>query len=220
MRRLATTLLVTAGLVLATGASALDLNRKVANPTEPEYMAPFAVNAVLGCDNGNFFNAYFQATDDRLGNVFNFGSGSLLSAVTFVHFGYGFQGPYNYDLEVWDPSSCTIVVAKSGLVAADAAANPAVEIINTCGDQFYLTGNLAVMIDPNTCLDPTDCYPDLAFDNQLDVFCPFIINNATTSPACFDVSPFSGPFLLRVDVDNCPVPARPGSWGDLKAIYR
>jgi hypothetical protein len=215
------TLLCLAALALSfTSAFALDLQRKGANHDSRQHVNLNSAQAVFGCDDGIFYNAYFQNSDDRLGNLFDFGSGAVLSEVTFAHYGYGFSGPYNYDLEIWDPASCTFVVAKNNLVASDAANNVAVEDVGTCADNIFLAGTMLVAIDPNTCLAPNDCYPDLLFDDQIDVACPMIINNASTVPACFDISPFSGPFLLRVATDECPTPARPHSWGQLKAIYR
>jgi hypothetical protein len=224
MKRLVTTCCVVVGLLAATSAMALDLHR---HGTLPQGLRPvhmLSATSVLGCDNGVAFSSYYQATDDRLGNLFNFGTGSVLSAVSFEHYGWGLAGPYDYDIEIWDPASCTFVIAKNGLVAADAADNPAVEIVDLCSSGMYLSGDMLVMIDPNTCIPGgpagTDCYPDLMFDNQSDVFCPVIINSAESSPACYDVSSFNGPFLLRIEINNCATPTNRESWGHLKSIYR
>jgi hypothetical protein len=220
MKRMATAVFVLAGLLAATGALALDMHRRAPVGHPLLLTAPNSVNTVIGCDDNTFGSAYYQGTDDRLGNLFNFGSGSVLSAVGFYHYGFGFSGPYNYNLEIWDPASCTLVTAKNGLVAADAANAPVFDVVDTCPDQMYLTGNLAVMLDPNTCAAPSDCYPDLIFDDQINVTCPIIINNASTSPACYDVSTFNGPFMLRIDINDCATPTHKGSWGQLKSTYR
>jgi len=221
MRKLATTLLVLLGLAAATSAFALDLRPRLTGSHSPVRVNSRGMTtAVLGCDDGYFANAYYQGTDDRLGNQFSFGSGTTLSRVAFAHYGFGFPGPYNYDIEIWDPTSCTFVTSKDNLIAADAANDIAVEDVDLCSDHIYLAGNLLVMLDPNSCLAPNDCYPDLLFDDQLDVECPWIINNASTGAICYDVAPYNGPFLLRIEVDNCPVPAKRTSWGELKTLYR
>ena len=221
MKRTATLSIALLALLIASNAFALDLQRRhQAIPVSGQLYSVTQVNTVLGCDDNVANNAYYQATDDRLGNMFSFGSGAALSAVGFWHYGYGLSGPYNYDIEIWDPVTCTYVTGKNGLSAADAAASPTFTVADLCPDNIYLTGDLAVTIDPNTCAAPNDCYPDLLFDDQLNVFCPIIINNASTSPACYDVQTFNGPFLLRIDTNNCPTPAKTRSWGDLKQIYR
>jgi hypothetical protein len=221
MRKLATAFLVLLGLAVASNVFALDLRRHtMPNNHSVRVNSPALIQAVLGCDDGVAANAYYQNTDDRLGNLFSFGASARLSRVAFAHYGFGFPGPYMYDIEIWDPASCTFVTAKNNLVAQDAANAIAVEDVDLCSDNILVSGNELVMIDPNSCLAPTDCYPDLLFDDQTGVVCPVIINNASTAPACYDVSPYSGPFLLRVETDNCPVPTKKTSWGELKTLYR
>jgi hypothetical protein len=220
MKRSVTILCVVIGLLTVTSAFALDLSRHSANPLPLNKPIPNTTTAVLGCDDNYAYNAYYQGTDDRLGNIFDFGAGSLLSRVGFVHYGWGFPGPYNYDVEIWDPTSCTYAAGRNNLVASDAASNLVYEEVDLCPNEIFLTGYMVVTIDPNTCLASDDCYPDLMFDDQLNVFCPVIINNASTAPACYDVSSYNGPFLLRVETDNCPTPVQHRSWGALKSIYR
>ncbi|HTO89610.1 MAG TPA: hypothetical protein VMJ70_00640 [Candidatus Sulfotelmatobacter sp.] len=222
MRKLATAFLVLLGLsLLAANGFALDLRRhSMPSNRQVHLHSPAMIQAVLGCDDGYVFNAYYQNSDDRLGNYFSFGATARLSRVAFAHYGFGFSGPYQYNLEVWDPASCTFVTGKNGLVAQDAASDVAVEDVDLCSDNIMVSGYMMIMIDPNSCLAPDDCYPDLMFDDQVDVACPVIINNASTAPECFDISPYSGPFLLRVETDNCPVPAKKTSWGELKTLYR
>jgi hypothetical protein len=140
--------------------------------------------------------------------------------VDFVHYDWGNAGPFAYDLEVWDPASCTLVAGKYGLVAADVPNTNVTESVDMCSAGIHVAGTMVVAINPNTCVSATDCYPDLVFDDQMNVQCPVIINNASTSPACNDLSPYGGPFLLRVGVNNCVVPTRRDSWGQLKSIYR
>jgi len=220
MKRTAIALCLVAGVLSFSSAFALDLQRKSLNPANPRQVELNSAQAVLGCDDGVFFSGWFQGTDDRVGNVFDFGSGAVLSEVAFVHYGFGFSGPYNYDIEIWDQASCTFVAAKNNLVAADAAGAVQIEDVLLCADNLFVAGNMVVTIDPNTCANPTDCYPDVLFDDQIFVACPIIIGNASTSPVCNDVSDFGGPFLLRVAIDECPTPTRTHSWGQVKAIYR
>ena len=220
MKRMVTMCCVVVALLAATSAMALDLHRHANLPQALRTIHPMSTSAVLGCDDGYAYNGYYQATDDRIGNVFDFGTGALLGTVSFVHYGYGFAGPYNYDIEIWDPASCTMVVAKNNLVAGDAANALATETVDMCPSGIYLSGQMMVTIDPNSCAAPNDCYPDLMYDDQTDVFCPVIINTATTAPACYDMSPYNGPFLLRIGLNTCATPTHRDSWGHLKSIYR
>ena len=220
MNRLATTLLVIVCLCAATSAMALDLQSRGTHAGSGPLVRPASSTAVLGCDDGVDNSAWYQNTDDRIGNLFDFGTGAVLSSVEFTHFGYGFAGPYNYDVEVWDPASCTFVGAKNGLVAGNAAGQSATESVDMCSAGLYLTGYQMVTIDPNTCLNPGDCYPDVEFDDQLNVQCPVIIALATTAPACYDISSQGGPFLLRVGTNGCATPTKHNSWGQLKSVYR
>ena len=198
MKRLATTLLVVVGLLSAASALALDLHQQAPQSKPGHLSRPASAAAALGCDDGVTFSGWFQYTDDRLGNLFDFGAGSTLSSVSFTHYDYSTAGPYSYNLEVWDPASCTYVTGKSGLTAASSVWANTTETVDLCSSNIVLAGNMIVAIDPNTCNSPTDCYPNLVFDDQLNVACPVIINNASTSPACYDLSPYGGPFLLRV----------------------
>lgn len=222
MPKFATTSLVLIGLLAATSALAYDLQRKdLPIPGHGRLMRPESATAILGCDNGTAFSAFFQGTNDRLGNVFNFGAGAIISTVEFAHYGFGTPGPYNYDLELWDPTSCTFISAVNGFVAADAASAVQVEVLNLCPENLYVAGDVIVALDPNTCPAPNDCYPDLLFDDQINVFCPVVVDATLPAAAdCYDQSSVAGPFLLRVETNNCPTPTKQGSWGNVKVLYR
>ena len=222
MRKFVTLAIVAVALASATSAFAVDSQmRSPANGPAPHHVGgPFSVNTVLGCDNGNFFNAYFQNQNNAYGNLFSFGASSVLSRVSFLHFGFGFSGPYNYSLQVWDPTSCTMVTQKTGLVAADAADAEQVEVVELCSDNITLSGNKIVAVLPLTCLAANDCYPDVAFDDQINVLCPYVVAATTTTPACTDLSVQSGPFLLRAETNACAVPTSAHSWGQVKSFYR
>src|SRR5690349_17322606 len=122
MKSVVSTLLVLAVLASATTAFAVDFNRKsTAIPGGSATHVRYSVNALLFCDDAVQNNAYFQGTNQAFGNSFNFGASSRLSSVDFFHFGFGFSGPYAYDLVLYDKASCTLITTVPGLVAADAA---------------------------------------------------------------------------------------------------
>jgi len=219
MEKIATALLVTLALTAATSAMALDLHRRSGTVPSRD-LGTQSITAFIGCDNGVLNSAYFQKDTERLGNLFDFGGGALLSRITFAHYGYGFSGPYSYDIELWDPLSCTFIASRDNLTAADAATSVIVEDVNLCQDNLFAVGLVAVTLDPNSCIGANDCYPDLIFDDQIDVICPFVIADATTLPVCIDASPYNGPFVLRTELDNCATPSKRPTWGQMKAHYR
>lgn len=216
MRRFAIAFMVLAGLTVAAAAGAVDFGQKAALPQNLSLQ--FTLSQVLACDNGNPASGFYQADIYRYGNLFSLGGGARLSHVTFAHYGFGFSGPYNYDLEMYDLASCTLVAAVNGLVAQDAANDIMVETVDLCPQNLTLAGDVIVAIDANTCASASDCYPDLLFDNQINVLCPYILDPATHE--CVDISSEAGPFILRLEIDNCPVPVVPGTWGNLKQLYR
>ena len=221
MRRFVTASLMLAGLLVASTAFAVDFNHKSTLPAGPEpgqQQLQFTLASVLTCDDGNANSAYYQWDTGRYGNFFTLPANTRLSAVEFAHYGFGFEGPYDYDLEMWDGTSCTMIAEVPGLVAQDAAYGIGVEQVYLCPFNLVMGGNVIVAIDANTCLEPSDCYPDLLYDDQVGVFCPFIVD--ATTGECFDVSAHSGPFLLRLEINGCPVPTIPRNWGSVKGLYR
>lgn len=220
MKRMATTFLTLSALLAASAAMAVDVRPQRLQDNPVQLNRGPAGNAAYGCDNGVTWSGYFQYTDDRVGNKFDFGSGGVLSSVSFTHYDYGTAGPYNYNLEVWDATTCTKVAGHNGLVAASSVFTNTTETIDLCADNIHVTGPMIVVVDPNTCNNDFDCYPNVVFDNQVNVACPYIISDASTAPFCSDLSTYSGPFLLKARVDECVVPVRDASWGQLKALYR
>lgn len=216
MKGRAVAILVSSGLCAATVATAMDIEPRVASPGMRS--SGFQLTALFSCDNANPFNAYFQDDVGRYGNVFTFPADSRLNSIEFVHFGYGFSGPYDYDVEVWDRATCTYIGGHDGLSAADAANQTATEMVDLCPDNLVVAGEVVVAIDANSCIDPTDCYPDVMFDNQMGIVCPVVVDASTNT--CFDQSADAGPFLLRVVTDNCPTAVVPTGWGRLKVLYR
>jgi len=195
-----TRLLLLVGLAVAPAARAADLTYKTPRPAPTKIGA--GISTFGQCDNGVLNSAFFEHDDRRYGNSFNFPSGSWLSYVQFAHHGWQtLHGPYDYDIELWDQASCTMVGAANGLTAADAYDSDQVELVNVCAEQIVLSGDVIVAINPNSCFTPSDCYPDLYFDDQLEVACPWVVD--ATTGQCTDVSPDGGPFVLRVGYNSC-----------------
>lgn len=224
MKKVATSVLLLAGLTVASTALAVDLHStKGTIANQPSLV--FKTTATFACDDGNATNGYITYDTDLFGNSFNFPPNSRLTSVTFAHYGFGTPGPYNYDLELWDQASCTVITAVNNLVAADAGGSPQVELVSLCLQSIVVSGNVLVMIDSNTCpAGPLDCYPVLLFDDQSGQACPWYIDMTAGFP-CFNINnvfgpSFAHPFLLRVSTDQCPVPVKSGSWGAVKQIYR
>lgn len=219
MKGKAIALLILAGLCLATSAMAVDLNKRATGQI-PAGTTGFTLDANFTCDNNSPSSAWFQADNQRFGNVFTFPAGSQLSRLEFVHFGFStLVGPYNYDLELWDPTTCTLINTANGLSAANAFSTIQTEIEDLCARNLFASGTVAVTVDANSCFDPTDCYPDVLYDDNLFVVCPIIVDVPTVT--CLDVSDQAGPFMLRVDYDTCPPTSTvPSSWGKVKSLYR
>ena len=212
--RLATTALVLASLLPAGAALAFDV-RPLRTATNPN----FTLN-VLACDNGIDYNAFFQDDHRRYGNDFNFGPNPVqLSSVEFTHNGY-FElfGPYLFDVELWDPATCTFIASADNLAANDAFYGPVTESFNLCPEQLFGHGLVSVVIDANSCYASNDCFPDISFDDEAPGTCNRIITPG--SPNFCQNLPAVGDFLLRVDLNNCATGSRPATWGTIKSRYR
>jgi len=209
-------------MVLAASAQAISLKK---SPVGESRQNPVDFTLV-GCDDGFEFNALFQGNANSYGNVFNFGAvSSQLDRIEFYHCGWNtLGGPYDYNVELWDRATCTRVAVAVGKQAADAfdcsGPSPSVlEVEALCNDNLRSVGQTIVAIDPNSCAAPNDCYPDLTFDDQIFITCPFTI--AQGPPAvCSDVSGSFGPFLLRIDLNGCQTSIPEHSWGGIKTLYR
>jgi hypothetical protein len=220
MKRFVTTAALLAVMLTAVSAFALDAKSPVS-----EAIAPHPIDFTLvSCDNGVEFNALLQGTAPYYGNVFDFGAISQLSRLEFYHCGWAtLAGPYNYNVELWDLATCTRVGQALGKQAADAinCSGPSPSILEVeplCDDNLMASGFTIVAINPNSCFASNDCYPDLTFDNQINVACPFVITPATL--VCTDLSPSFGPFLLRADLNGCQTGTETKSWGSVKTLYR
>lgn len=218
--------LILAGLCLASTAMALDFNRRPAT-TLPERSGGFELNALYQCDNDTPSSGLYQDSNERYGNVFSLPvAGERISQVQFVHYGFGFAGPYQYDIEYWDAATCTYIGGVNNLVAQNAANVIRTETVDVSAFNQCLTGDVIVSIQPKTCAPPpfppgvtADCYPDLLYDDQFFVTCPVIV--VPSSGLCVDASQDIGPFLLRATTDACiPTSSTPSSWGKVKTLYR
>lgn len=211
MNRIATPALVIA-TCLATPALALDMRPAVERP------APILHAGLLACDNGIYASAFVQQDRRRFGNEFDFPPNAQLSRVEFVHNGQTIlHGPYVFDIELWDPVTCTFIGSADQLVASDAYGGPLTESFDLCPLGLHGSGRVAVMIDANSCAPDDDCYPDLGLDPTTRD-CQWIITPGAPSICAF--FPSTGDFLLRIELDACPTGAGEATWGDIKQRYR
>jgi hypothetical protein len=220
MKRFVTTAAIVATMLWTVSALAFDVKAPVSE-SAPPHPVDFTL---LTCDDGIEFSALFQNNTNYYGNVFNFGALSQLSRLEFYHCGWNtLGGPYNYNIELWDVATCTRVAQAVGKQAADAfncsGPSPSVlEVEPTCNDNLRGSGFIIVAVNSLSCAVPTDCYPDVTFDDQIFVTCPYVVNPAT--PACTDLSGSFGPFMLRADLNGCQTPTQSQSWGGVKTLYR
>lgn len=201
--------------LMAAPASALDV-KAFGGQSENSSRAAFS------CDEGAQDNAFYQNQGSFFGNAFDVGAGGPLSQVDFEHFGFGFAGPYDYNLVVLDEATCTVVGTVNGLSAQDAGTTAAQEIVDTCDEDIQVSGNTVVTVEPLTCLAANDCYPDLFFDSTGVVnSCGRIVAGGAgcDTPAQSATGPLD--FLLRITVDECePTPTESVSWSHMKNTYR
>jgi hypothetical protein len=207
-----------AALVIVAGsANALDM--KSATPLG--HTGDGSSRVAYACDDGNLDNAYFQASAAAYGNAFDVGAGGPLSRVEFWHYGwFTVVGPYDYDLKVYDETTCT-EIASIPLVAADAFDSDQFEEEDLCDFGVDVSGPIVVAVNALSCFDPTDCYPDVYFD-QTGVFdgCDRIVTVADPTLDC-SLPVLNGDFTVRINVDECgSTPTEEASWGQLKGLYR
>lgn len=195
----------------------------IAPVTEP--LAPANALTTLRCfTNVDLFGTP-QDTLTRFGTGFDLGEGTRVSRVGFWHFGFEtIHGPYTYDLEFWDMTTCARLGVVTDLVAADDFMEPKYEEIDVCAAGITLRGRVAFTIWPRTVIggssypvilkrfesSPPGCYGYWA------TFTPSI--PPPYSQVACDRPEYS--FLIQVDINDCPVPAARSSWGRLKIGYR
>jgi hypothetical protein len=151
------------------------------------------------CDDGFLDSAYYQHQGYVYGNAFDVGTGGALAFIAFWHYGWQtLDGPYDYNIRVFDEATCTEIAVITGLQADDAASTDQEERRALLQYNVLVTGLISVLIEPLSCASPTDCFPCVYFD--------------FTDPmnGCGRVFPLSAPrctpydardFVLRIDVD-------------------
>lgn len=224
-------LFVLLAVTLVGSASAIDLTTKA---NSPEYQVTSRVG--LYCSGVNFDSAFYQSGDAVYGNTFDVGVGGPLSYLDFIHYGYGFAGPYDFNLFVYDPATCTELAMIPGLVASDAGSAPVEDILDVCEYNVAVTGIVLVGVQGLDCYAPGDCYPDLAFDWNGDGEtpgtidgCGSVVDLTEVPPGCYQITATDGAgvaqvvdFLFGIWVDECPPPVatEETTWGAMKALYR
>jgi hypothetical protein len=171
------------------------------------------------CDDGFLDNAYYENQGYVYGNAFSVGAGGPLSTLEFWHYGWStWSGPSQYNVHVYDDMTCTEIAVLGPYTADDAYYGDVDQFQDLCPEGLNVTGDVAVMVEPLSCASPTDCYPDVYFD-QTGTFdgCDRLF--PISAPDC---SPYmNGDFVLRIFVDECGnTPAHNVSWGALKATYK
>ena len=183
--------------------------------------APFNSGRVaFTCDDDVLSSAYFANALSAYGNAFDVGAGGPLSHVEFWHYGwFTLAGPYDYNLKVYDEATCT-EIASIPLVAAHAFDHDELAVEDLCTYGIAVSGAIVVAVEPLSCAAPTDCYPDVYFDDVAPVNdCTRIVD--TTGPSGCDVGGFLNDHVLRISVDECGgTPTDEASWGGVKNLYR
>ena len=170
------------------------------------------------CDDGWLDNAYYQNQGYVYGNAFDVGAGGPLSYVDFFHFGwYTWSGPSQYNLRIYDDLTCTLITTIGPYTADDAYDHDVEQIQDLCPAGVVVTGQVGVLLEPLSCAAPSDCYPDVYFD-QTGNFdgCDRVF--PISAPSC---TPYmNGDFVFRIGVDECETATKSVSWGGVKALYR
>jgi hypothetical protein len=196
-------------VTMAGSAAAMDFTATAKPTGDPTQLQPTRYS--VGCAGVNFDSAFYQDDTKIFGNQLDAGVGGPLTTLTFKHKGYGFAGPYSYNLFVYDFATCTEMYSELGLSAADAAAGAVTEVV-TLPAGWVVSGFFFIGIQPLTCLTVGDCYPDVGFDydgltpapvvsgcgsavDLTDPLVPFCYTITTTDPLNVD-------FLMSVTIPD------------------
>jgi len=173
-------------------ASAMDYR---ARPDGTGLQANTYTPLAIGCNGINFDSALYQSDAAIYGNQLDAGDGGILQTLSFQHNGYGFAGPYNYKLSVWDFGTCTQLYPEADLIAADAAAAKVTEIVPLTSYGWAVTSYFFIGIQPLTCNAPGDCYPDVGFEYDYKtnppsaIGCGSVVDLADPAlPTCWQLS--------------------------------
>jgi hypothetical protein len=189
-------------LTMAGSAAAMDIK----STGDPIQAARYGVS----CAGINFDSAFYQHPLTVYGNTLDAGTGGQLTTLTFTHKGYGFVGPYSYNLFVFDPATCTKLYEQDGLSAANAAAGAVTETVPLTAYNWSVTGFFLIGIEPLTCAAATDCYPDVGFDYDALTPTPVVGGCGSAvdltdplNPFCYQIQTsdlYFVDFLMSVDV--------------------
>lgn len=201
-------------VTMAGSAAAMDFTA-TAKPTGDASQLQ-ATRYGVACAGINFDSAFYQDDTKIFGNQMDAGAGGQLTTLNFKHKGYGFSGPYSYNLFVYDFATCTQVYAEFGLTAADAAAGAVTEVVDLTPYNWSVTGFFFIGIQPLTCLAVGDCYPDVGFDYDALTPAPVVSGCGSAvdltdplAPWCYAITttdPLPVDFLMNVAIADPPAP--------------
>lgn len=195
-------------LTMAGAAGAADLTKDQGGS---DIQMTRTFNYCTGTDDDNGF---YQNGIYAYGNALSLGAtAGPLTTLDFFHNGYGFSGPYDYTLYVYDAVTCTVIGSIPGLTAADAAAGTIEEIVDLCPYNLVASGDVIVAIHPQSCYVPTDCYPDVEFDYTAPVDGCGSRVEVGVPDTCVQILSSSGvvDFLLGVVFNECVTPPPTGA---------
>lgn len=181
--------------------------------------APRQAESALQCWVGVPDNSYIQFETMRLGVAWTLPAGTHLSRVGFWITGWQeMHGPTPFELELWDMETCTQVWEKPGLWAPDAFDGPTYCEVDLCEDHLVVGGKVGLLVRPML-ESMSTMWPMLLTEPSDDRGCEsYIANVGSWAPTWCERT--YGNFLFRLDVNDCPVPVRTRSWGELKTHYR
>jgi hypothetical protein len=187
-------------LTMAGAAGAADLSKDgSANGSMQMYRTTY------GCTGTWDDNSFYQAAEKAYGNNLTFAVPTALTSVSFAHNGWGTAGPYLYNMFAYDALTCTEVHSLLNQTAPDAADGTIVTTLAL--PSWVVTGSVIIALNPLTCANATDCYPDLSFDyTSPPDGCGSVITLPTIAvpqAVCYQILSTNGvvDFLLSVDGD-------------------
>lgn len=196
-------------LTMAGAAGAADLSRDQAGTGQQVSHS----RSLVYCVGSNYDNAFYENGIYAYGNALTMDGSGPLTTLDFYHDGYGFVGPYDYTLFVYDAATCTVIGSVPGLVAGDAAAGLIEEVVDLCPYDLAVTGDIVVAIQPQSCIVPTDCYPDIGFDVTTPPAGCGMRATVGVDGSCVQILSTSGvvDFLLGVTFNECAAPPVTGA---------
>ncbi len=212
---------------VATSAISAELAYRDVSSTPVFDMPPGATAAqsTYQCWLGAPDNSFIQMPLERYGVGWQLPQGSLLSRVGFIYSGWqDTHGPYPYDLELWNVTTCQRVWTKSGLWAPDAFDGPAYCEVELCGEGLVVGGDMALLVHPLMERSGT-MWPMLMTEWGAEQGCMSYVDRLDPQiPPPWQQTSCSRStgmtFMFSLDINDCPVPTTRRSWGGLKTHYR